>query len=203
MRIAYIAQPVGAVLLLGFVPGCSENNELDPGTFTARLSGARTEALSGSAVAGVVFSEQGVSYTINMLDQGDELVFLTVLCPGEEAPAPGNHPLGTTDSDCSATYRRTVNDPFTTIEQADAVSGSLLVRESERGVIAGSLDFTGPLVAGETQEGDLNGSATFDAEPIAAGSRSSRVSPLPLDGPVRSQTRAPEGVAGNPGPSGR
>jgi hypothetical protein len=58
--------------------------------------GARTEALSGSAVAGVVFSEQGVSYTINMLDQGDEFVFLTVFCLGEEAPAPGNHPLGTT-----------------------------------------------------------------------------------------------------------
>jgi hypothetical protein len=191
MRTARIARPVGAVLLLGFVPGCSENNEFDPGTFTARLSGARTEALSGSAVAGVVFSEQGVSYTINMLDQGDEFVFLTVLCPGEEAPALGNHPLGTTESDCSASYRRTVNDPFTTIEQADAVSGSLVVRESERGVIAGSLDFTGPLVAGETQEGDLNASATFDAEPIAAGRRSSPVSPRPLDGPVRSQARPP------------
>jgi len=185
LQTARIARPVGAVLLLGFVPGCSENNELDPGTFTARLSGARTEALSGSAVAGVVFSEQGVSYTINLLDQGDEFVFLTVLCPGEEAPAPGNHPLGTTESDCSASYRRTVNDPFTTIEQADAVSGSLVVRDSERGVIAGTLDFTGPLVAGETQEGDLNGSATFDAEPIAAGGRSSHVSPRPLDGAVR------------------
>jgi hypothetical protein len=191
MRTARIARPVGAVLLLGFVPGCSENNELDPGTFTARLSGARTEALSGSAVAGIVISEQGVSYTINMLDQGDEFVFLTVLCPGEETPAPGNHPLGTTESDCSASYRRTVNDPFTTIEQAEAVSGLLVVRESESGVIAGRLDFTGPLVAGETQEGDLNGSATFDAEPIAAGGRSSRVSPRPLDGSVRSQTRPP------------
>ena len=180
------------MLLLGFVPGCSENNELDPGTFTARLSGARTETLSGSAVAGVVFPTQGASYTINMLDQGDEFVFLTVLCPGEEAPAPGSHPLGTPESDCSASYRRTVNDPFTTIEQADAVSGSLVVRESERGVIAGALDFTGPLVAGETQEGDLNGSATFDAEPIAAGGRSSRVLPLPLDGPARSQTRPPD-----------
>jgi hypothetical protein len=88
MRTARIAHPVGAMLLLGFVPGCSENNELDPGTFTARLSGARTEELSGSAVAGVVFSEQGVSYTINMRDQGDEFVFLTVFCAGEEAPAP-------------------------------------------------------------------------------------------------------------------
>ncbi len=175
MRIARIARPVAAVLLLGFVPGCSENNELDPGTFIARLSGARSEALSGSAVAGVVFYEQGVSYTISMLDQGDEFVFLTVVCPGEEAPAPGNHPLGTTESSCSASYRRTVNDPFTTIEQADAVTGSLVVRESAGGAIAGRLDFTGPLVAAETQEGDLIGSATFDAEPIAAGGRSSRV----------------------------
>jgi len=191
MRTSRIARPVGAVLLLGVVPGCSENNELDPGTFTARLSGARTEALSGSAVAGVVFSDQGVSYTINMLDQGDEFVFLTVLCPGEEAPAPGNHPLGTVESDCSASYRRTVNDPFTTIEQADAVSGSLVVRDSERGVIAGSLDFTGPLVAGETQEGALTGSATFDAELIAAGGRSFHASPRPTDWAVRSQTRSP------------
>jgi hypothetical protein len=145
MQTARIARLVGAVLLLGFVPGCSENNELNPGTFTVRLSGARTEALSGSAVAGVVFSEQGVSYTINMLDQGDEFVFLT-----------------------------------------DAVSESLVVRESGRGVIAGSLDFTGPLAAGETEEGDLNASATFDAEPIAAGGRSSRVLPLPLVGFARS-----------------
>ena len=53
MRTARIARPVGTLLLLGSVPGCSENNELDPGTFTARLSGARTEELSGSAVAGV------------------------------------------------------------------------------------------------------------------------------------------------------
>ena len=191
MRTARIARPVGAVFLLGFVPGCSENNELDPGTFIAQLSGARTEALSGSASAGVVFSNQGPSYTINMVDQGDELVFLTVRCPGEEAPAPGNHPLGTPESDCSATYRRTVGDPFTTIEEADAVSGLLVVRESERGVIAGALDLTGPLVRGETQEGDLNASATFDAEPITGGGRSSRVSPLPPDGPVRSQTRPP------------
>jgi hypothetical protein len=189
MRTARIPRPVGTVLLLGFVPGCSENNELDRGTFTARLSGARTEALSGSAVAGIVFSERGVSYTISMLDEGDEFVFLTVLCPGEEAPAPGNHPLGTTESDCSASYRRTVNDPFTTIEQADAVSGSLVVRNSDRGGIAGSLAFTGPLVAGETQEEDLNASATFDAEPIAAGGWSSHVSPWLLRGTVRSQTR--------------
>ena len=166
MRTARIARPMGAVLLLGFLPGCSENNELETGTFTARLSGARTEDLSGSADAGVVFSTQGPSYTISMLDQGDESVFITVRCPGEDAPALGTHPLGTTESDCSASYRRTVTDIFTPIEQAEAVSGSLVVRESERGVIAGALDFTGPLVAGETQEGDLNGSATFDAEPI-------------------------------------
>jgi hypothetical protein len=162
---------VTSVLLVGFVPGCSENNELDPGTFTARLSGARSETLSGPASAGVVFSTQGPSYTINMFDQGDESVFLTVRCPGEEAPATGNHPLGTAESDCAASYRRTVGDPFTPIEQADAVSGSLVVRESDRGVIAGTLDFTGPLVAGETQQGDLNGSASFDAEPIGAAGR--------------------------------
>lgn len=185
MRTTRIGRHMGAVLLLGLLPACSENNGLDPGTFTARLSGARTETLSGSAVAGVVFSEQGVSYTISMLDQGDEFVFLTVFCRGEEAPAPGNHPLGTTESDCSASYLRTVNDPFTTIEQADAVSVSLVVRDSERGVIAGSLDFTGPLVAGEIQQGDLNASATFDAEPIAAGGRSSSVSPRPRAGVVR------------------
>ena len=172
MPISRIARPMGAVLLLGGVPACSENNDLDPGTFTARLSGARTDALSGSAVAGVVFTEQGVSYTINLLDQGDESVFLTVFCPGEEPPAPGTHPLGTTGSECSASYRRTVNDPFTTIEQADAVSGSLVIRNSEHGVIAGSLDFTGPLVAGETQEGDLTSSATVDAVPIAGGGQS-------------------------------
>jgi hypothetical protein len=177
MRTARITQSVGSMLLLGLASGCSENNELDPGTFTGRLTGARTETLSGSAVAGVVFSEPGVNYTITMLDQGNEFVFLTVRCPGEDAPAPGDHPLGTTESDCSASYRRTVDDPFTTIEQADAVSGLLVVRESERGVMAGTLSFTGPLVAGETQEGDLNGSATFDAEPIGAGGRSSRVSP--------------------------
>jgi len=94
-------------------------------------------------------------------------------------------------SDCSASYRPTVNDPFTTIEQADAVSGLLVARNSERGVIAGSLDFTGPLVAGETHEGDLTGSATFDAEPIAAGGRSFHVSPRPLDAAVRSETRPP------------
>ena len=189
MRTARIVRRAGAVLLLGFVPACSENNELDPGTFTAQLSGARTEALMGSAVAGVVYSEQGVSYTISMLDQGEESVFLTVFCPGEEAPAAGTHPLGTTESMCSASYRRTVDDPFTTVEQADAVSGSLVVRASERGAIAGSLNFSGPLLAAEAQKGELNGSATFDAEPIAAGGRWSRVSPLPLEGQVRSRTR--------------
>jgi hypothetical protein len=91
------------------------------------------------------------------LDQGDELVFLTIRCPGEEAPAPGTHRLGTAESDCSASYRRTVHDLFTTIEEAEAVSGSLVVRDSESGVIAGSLDFTGPLVAGDTPNGDLSG----------------------------------------------
>jgi hypothetical protein len=47
-----------------------------------------------------------------------------------------------------------------------------VVRESDGGVIAGTLDFTGPLVVGETQQGDLTGSATFDAEPIGAAGRS-------------------------------
>jgi hypothetical protein len=159
---------------LACLAACSENNEVDPGTFTARLSGARTEALSGSAVAGIVFTEEGASYTISMVDQGDELVFLTVSCPGEEIPAAGTHPLGTAESDCSAAYRRTVDDPFTTIEQADAVSGSLVVRESEGEAIAGRLDFTGPLVAGQTQEGHLTASAAFDARPIAGGGRSLR-----------------------------
>ncbi len=180
MRIRWIVRPLGALSLLVILPGCSENNELDPGTFTGRLSGAVTETLSGPAVAGVVFSEQGVSFTINLRDPGEEFVFLTVYCPGEEAPAPGNHALGTAESDCSASYRRTVDDPFPTVEQADAVSGSLVVRESGRGVIAGSLDFTGPLVAGEAQEGDLNVSATFVAEPIAAGGQPSYVSRRPL-----------------------
>ena len=189
MRTARITRSVGSMFLLVLASGCSENNELDPGTFTGRLTGARTETLSGSAVAGVVFSEPGANYTINMLDQGDEFVFLIVRCPGEDAPAPGNHPLGTTESDCSASYRRTVDDPFTTIEQADAVSGLLVVRESEGGVIAGTLNFTGPLVAGETEEGDLNGSATFDADTIGAGGRSSRLLPGALDEPVPSQTR--------------
>ena len=81
------------------------------------------------------------------LDQGDELVFLTIRCPGEEAPAPGTHRLGTAESDCSASYRRTVHDLFTTIEEAEAVSGSLVVRDSE----------SGPLVAGDTPNGDLSG----------------------------------------------
>jgi hypothetical protein len=184
MRPTRIVRPVG-VLLLGFAPGCSENNDLDPGTFTGRLSGARTETLAGSAVAGVVYFEQGVGYTIRLLDQGDESVFLTVSCPGEEAPASGTHSLGTTESECSASYRRTVGGPFTTIEQAEALSGSLVVRDSERGVIAGSLDFNGPLVAGETQKGDLKSSATFDAQPIGAADRSSRRLPRPLDRALR------------------
>jgi hypothetical protein len=169
MRPTRFVRPVG-VLLLGIAPGCSENNnDLEPGTFTGRLSGARSEALSGSAVAGVVYFEQGVNYTINLLDQGDESVHLTISCPGEEVPASGNHSLGGAESDCSASYRRTVGGPFTTVEQAEAVSGSLVVRDSERGAIAGSVDFTGPLVAGETNKGDLKGSATFDALPIAGG----------------------------------
>jgi hypothetical protein len=116
-----------------------------------------------------VFTEQGASYTINLLDQGDEMVFLIVFCPGEEAPSPGSHPLGSAESDCSASYARTVNDPFTTIEEADGAAGSLVIRESERGIIAGRLDFTGQLVAAETEVGTLTASATFDAAPIAGG----------------------------------
>ena len=169
MSIVLAGRPMGALLLLAMVSACSDNNELDPGTFTGRLTGARTETLSGSAVAGVVFTEAGVSYTVNLLAEGTEDVFLTVFCPGEEAPAIGTHPIGTTDDGCTASYRRTVVDPFTEIEQADAVSGSLTVGESETGAIAGRLEFTGPLVVEETEGGSLTASATFDAEPIGGG----------------------------------
>ena len=185
MRKARAIRQAGFATFLVLAAACSENNELEPGTFTARLSGARTESLSGAAVAGVVFTESGVTYTVNLLDQGDENAFLTVYCPGDGPPATGTHPLGTSESDCTAQYRRTVNDPFTAIEEADAASGSLVVRPSETGAVAGTLDFTGPLVVEDTEGDDLTVSATFDAEPIAGGVRSSRVSLRPaLDPPV-------------------
>jgi hypothetical protein len=170
MRIARLVRPVGLVALLTVALACSEDDEPAPGTFAGRLSGARSESLSGSAVAGTVFTEAGVSYTLNLLDEGDESVFLTIFCPGEEPPGAGTHPLGA-QGDCTASYRRTVNDPFTTTEQADAESGSLVVRGFGSGAIAGSLEFTGPLLADGVQEGDLTASAKFDAEPIAAGGR--------------------------------
>jgi hypothetical protein len=166
---ARILRSLSLAPLLALVPACSENNDLEPGTFTARLSGARTETLTGSAVAGTVYTEAGVSYTLSLLDQGPELVFLTVSCSGEGAPAVGTHPLGPAETGCSASYRRTVDDPFTTIEHADAVSGSLVVRAVPAGAIEGTLDFTGTLVVGETEAGDLSASATFDAEPIGGG----------------------------------
>ena len=163
-----IARLAGSAVLTGVLAvatGCSENNELLRGTFVGRLSGTRNETLSGSAVAGTVFTEEGVAYSISLVEPGAEDVLLSIFCPGEDTPGVGSHPIGDTE-DCSATYRRTIDDPLNPIERADAVLGTLVLRSFEDDAVSGRIDFTGPLDVGEIPSGDLTASADFVARPI-------------------------------------
>ena len=180
MWIARTARAAGTAGVLALAMACSENNDLEPGTFAGALAGARSGQLSGSATAGTVYTETGVSYAIALVVEGQEDVFLSVSCPGDGRPGTGTHPIGTTGDDCTATYRRTVVDPFTEIERADAVSGTLVLRAFESDAVSGSLEFTGSLVVGETETGQLTVSARFAALPIGGAAT---LQPLPAHAP--------------------
>ena len=167
MEIARLARSAALAGVLVVAAGCSENNDLQRGTFAGQLSGTRNETLSGSAVAGTVFTEEGGGYSISLFEQGAEDVLLSIFCPGEGTPGIGSHPIGDTE-DCSATYWRTVDDPLDPIERADAVLGTLVLRSFEDAAVSGRVDFTGPLDVGGTPSGELTASAEFVARPIAA-----------------------------------
>ena len=155
----------GAVI----IAGCSEGTAPSPGTFQAQLSGARMAALSGASNAGTIYTVDfpDARFAIRMFaEPGDTVRVITILCPGQEPPAPGTYAVTALESDCPGTYTRAVFPPeggTIILEQASASSGSVRIITSSGDQTAGTFTFSGILVVGSDSVGTVTASGEFSA----------------------------------------
>jgi hypothetical protein len=154
-----------AILLIG----CSDATAPAPGTFRARLNGARVVALSGVSNAGPFFSVQypDARLAIRMFaTDGDTVRAIVIHCPGQDVPSPGTYAVSPSESDCGGSYSRVVSTQETGIivlEQASASSGSVTINSSDGSQAAGTFSFQGTLVVGSDTDGTLTASGAFSA----------------------------------------
>jgi hypothetical protein len=151
--------------------GCSDGTEPalpTDGLFTARLTGARSLQLTGSASAGIVYIETGSEYVVRMFNPGgDDLRSVIIACQGDGMTELGPHALGP-DADCQARYSRFVESPSTgsaVAESAEAVSGTVTVTTASDEEFAGRFTFQGELLSGTDTVGPLTATGTFRAVP--------------------------------------
>jgi hypothetical protein len=155
-----------ACWLIVLATGCSDGTEpaVPPGgLFTARLIGARSLQLTGSAFAGTIFVETGTEYVVRMVDTGGgEVRLVGIVCQGEAVPQVGTHALGPQE-ECSGRY--TQSPGLATAEVAESATGSFTVTTKTDQELAGGFMFNGDLVVGTDSVGSLTVTGTFRAVP--------------------------------------
>ncbi len=152
--------------------GCSDATAPAPGTFRARLTGARLASLSGTSNASAITTEAlpGWVFAIRMFDgQGDTLRSISIQCPGQEPPAPGTYAIDTvvnfSEPDCLGGYGRLIStlEGTTILELASASSGRVTINASSTDQLEGTFNFSGMLVVGLDSVGTVAASGTFSA----------------------------------------
>jgi hypothetical protein len=162
-RLPYLA---ALVLLL---PGCSgpEPEEIDAGSFRARLAGAAAGSLAGPSSAGVVYTEETPDglFTIRMYQvEGSVTRSITVGCPGMAAPPAGSHSLDPTVEGCVGRYTRFTLEPtFEVVEEVESTDGTVRLQQSVDTRTVGTFDFSGVLVRGADSLGTVQASGSFNA----------------------------------------
>jgi hypothetical protein len=127
--------------------------------------------LSGSSNASAFSTEESPDprFVIRMFaPQGDTIRFLSIGCPGESAPEPGTYALGESESDCHGSYVRLLStlDGTITFEKLSASSGTVRISAAEQGQTAGTFNFSGTLVVGESPAGVMGASGSFSATTV-------------------------------------
>jgi len=158
----------GATLLFA----CSDGTGPSSGTFRAQLRGAHVAALFGPSNARAFATEESPDprFVINMFaPQGDTIRFLSVGCPGQEPPEPGTYSVAESESACHGSYVRllsTLENGTIIFERLSASSGVVRISAVEQGLTAGTFDFSGTLVVGETPAGVMGASGSFNATTV-------------------------------------
>jgi hypothetical protein len=126
--------------------------------------------MSGASNAGTIYTVDFPDgrFAIRMFaEQGDTVGVITILCPGQEPPAPGMYAVTASESDCPGTYTRAVFPPeggAIILEQASASSGSVTIISTSSGdQTAGTFSFSGILVVGSDSVGTVTASGEFSA----------------------------------------
>ena len=151
---------------------CSDGTGPSAGTFRAQLRGAHVAALSGTSNARAFATEESPDprFTISMFaPQGDTIRLLSVGCPGEQPPEPGTYDIGESESDCHGSYVRllsTLEDGTIIFERLSVSSGAVRISAVEQGQTAGTFDFSGTLVVGESPAGVMGASGSFSATTV-------------------------------------
>jgi len=161
-----------ALLLAILSTGCGDSAAPAASSFTARIGGARTLTLSGASNAGPIATEERpeLQFSIRMFDErADTVRAISIFCPGEQPPAPGQHPIGVETDVCAARYVWTVTaEPsiggFAVIESAEASSGRVTISGVSGDQVEGSFSFTGALRAGADSIGTITASGSFSAQ---------------------------------------
>jgi hypothetical protein len=155
------------VALVVLLPGCSEPEELDAGTFQARLAGATAASLAGESSAGLVFTEETPDgqFTIRMVQaEGSVSRLIIVACSGTTAPPPGSHALDPNVEGCIGRYTRFTLEPSLEIlEEVESTEGTVRLQQSSDTRTAGTFEFSGVLVRGADSLGTVQASGSFNA----------------------------------------
>jgi hypothetical protein len=165
MNTRAVCMLLGASVMLG----CSDATGPAPGTFRAGLSGALSLGLSGASNAGLIYTEEVpyAQFAIRMYaGQGDNILAIALVCPGEGSPAPGKYPVSSSQGDCVGSYSRivsTLEDGTLVREHVSASSGSLTISRSTESETAGTFNFKGVLVLGSDSVGTVAASGSFSA----------------------------------------
>ncbi|MGH7578551.1 MAG: hypothetical protein ACREM9_00140 [Gemmatimonadales bacterium] len=162
-------QPAARTLLVAILlSGCSESAGPSPGTFSARLTGARMASVAGFSNASSVFAEPGQQFTIRMFaPRGDTVRAIVIACPGDRPPGPGVHALDVSDAACTGRYSRVISSlegGTRILEEAVASSGSVTIEVSEAEQTVGEFTFSGVLVVDTDSVGTLHVAGSFNSD---------------------------------------
>jgi len=166
--------PVALALLAGTAACAGDNREVVDPVFTAAITGAVTRPAVGTATFGVLEDSDIKGFTVVMEDA--YIIAIVLQTPSLEQPAPGTYPIVPkavpgTAGDFHGVVRYDYYK-YGSLQQFEAVSGTVNVIESGREVIKGTMTFravrTSPCCDQAPVTIDVTGTFTAGQVPVTA-----------------------------------
>jgi hypothetical protein len=158
---------IGLLAFAGVLAACGDNDPAGPGsgtgTFELELTGALDETADGPAWFGADENEEGDPVFVLLLGDGEDRHFVMVGKEGSSRPAVGSYPISITGWNLV----HIVSDDEELLGMFVGMEGEITITHSSSSSLRGTIDFVATGLIGE-QQGEVEGSVTFNARPATA-----------------------------------